>query len=327
MTWEGHTVFPAGIEPYGGDVLPGHAAAFGADLVLTLMDLWVLGPGPLQDRPSAAWLPVDCAPLSLMDARALEGGTVPVAMSRFGQRMLADAGWTASYVPHGIDTRVFAPGDKAAARAEIGLPGDAYVIGLNATNIDAVRKGFAEQFWAFAMFLKDHPDALLLVHTQPSGYSAALDLRELAARLQIGSRICWTDYYKYATGAYSPGDMARWYAALDLYSGCSYGEGFGLPLIEAQACGIPVVATDGSAMTEVAGPHAYLTGSEPFWNASHRSFWTKPHIAEIHAAYNAAYAATPDREALRAHALVYDADLVFAEYWKPVMAELEEGCR
>ena len=38
--------------------------------------------------------------------------------------------------------------------------------------------------------------------------------------------------------------MAGWYRSLDVLSACSYGEGFGLPILEAQACGSPAIVTD-----------------------------------------------------------------------------------
>jgi glycosyltransferase involved in cell wall biosynthesis len=45
--------------------------------------------------------------------------------------------------------------------------------------------------------------------------------------------------------------MALLYNAADVYMGASMSEGFGIPLIEAQACGLPVVTTDFSAMPEL----------------------------------------------------------------------------
>jgi glycosyltransferase involved in cell wall biosynthesis len=322
--WNGLPVYPAGIEPYGGDVLAGHAADWKADLVITLMDAWVLDGNMLASLPKVAcWMPMDCAPLSLLDQQVLNiSGITPVAMSRFGRQQLADAGFAPLYVPHGIDTQVFAPGDKAAARKMAGLPGDAYVIGVNAQNLDAVRKAWPEQMTAFAIFRKTHPEALLLVHTQPNGFNAGLDLVELASRLRISDSVRWTDTYRYACGGNTPEEMACWYACLDLYSGCSYAEGFGLPLLEAAACGIPAVTTDFSAMPEVAGPGTLLVPGDPFFNPRHRSFWVKPNVAAIAAAYEKAFQSEPDRTGLREHAVAYDVEQVMAEHWRPALEVL-----
>jgi glycosyltransferase involved in cell wall biosynthesis len=275
----------------------------------------------------ACWMPVDCTPLSVMDRQFLRtSGVTPIAMSEFGRGELGNAGFEALYAPHGIDTSVYAPQDKAAARQALGVPQDAFVIGINMANIDAVRKAFPEQFAAFAIFRRSHPEALLLMHSHQTGPGTGLDLRDMLNRLDIAAAVRWTHPYQYTVGGYSPAEMARWYACLDVYSGCTYAEGFGLPLLEAAACGIPAVATNFSAMPQVAGPHALLVGSEPFWNPRHQSWWGKPLIAEIAGAYEAAFKTVPDRDAIREHALEYDADKVFAEHWKPVLAKLEEKC-
>ena len=323
--WEGFPVFPGGLEAYGNDVLPGHAARFGADLVLTLMDAWVLYPDIVSKLNMACWMPVDCTPLSVMDRQFLRtSGVTPIAMSEFGVAELATAGFEALYAPHGLDTSVFAPQDKAAARTALGVPQDAFVIGINMANIDAVRKAFPEQFAAFAIFRRSHPEALLLMHSHQTGPGSGLNLGDMLNRLDIAGAVRWSHPYQYTCGGYSPAEMARWYACLDVYSGCTYAEGFGLPLLEAAACGIPAVATNFSAMPQVAGPQALLVQSEPFWNPRHQALWGKPLISDIAAAYEAAFKSESDRDALRAHALEYDADKVFAECWVPLMKILED---
>ena len=72
----------------------------------------------------------------------------------------------------------------------------------------------------------------------------------------------------------------------------SFAEGFGLPLLEAMACGTPVAASDRGALPEIAGGHARLCDPES--------------PADIAAALLAALAATPaEREAARAHAAAF----------------------
>ena len=115
--WNGHLVLPGGQDPYGSDIIVSHARYVKADLVITLMDVWPLDAGQIRSLrvdhgiPVAHWMPVDCDPLGAMDERHLKTtGAIPIAMSRFGQRMLAEAGLDALFVPHGIDTKVFTPG-------------------------------------------------------------------------------------------------------------------------------------------------------------------------------------------------------------------------
>jgi hypothetical protein len=53
-------------------------------------------------------------------------------MSRFGERMLTQAGLQPLYVPHGVDTQLFHPGvcKRDDARRMLGLPTDGYIVGM-----------------------------------------------------------------------------------------------------------------------------------------------------------------------------------------------------
>lgn len=325
--WQGIPVFGGGMELYGADVVAGHAREWRADVVLTLMDIWALGPRALKGLPApACWLPVDCSPLSVMDQATLEqSGAVPIAMSEHGRRELAAAGFAPLYAPHGIDTGVFTPVEEAQKRrlrAEARIPEDAFVIGINAANLDGVRKGFPEQFAAFSLFRQEHPEALLMVHALAAGTVAGTDLNMLAKRTGIADAIAWSSPYRYAAGSYAPADMADWYRMLDVFSGAAWAEGFGLPPLEAQSCGVPVVVTDFSAMPQLCGSGWKVPG-DLFWNPRHAAWWCKPRIAEIAAAYKAAHAGEGDPVAARAFAETYDADRVLKEHWAGVLAGLE----
>jgi glycosyltransferase involved in cell wall biosynthesis len=52
--------------------------------------------------------------------------------------------------------------------------------------------------------------------------------------------------------------LALLYSAADVFVSTSWGEGFGLPALEAMACGTPVIAQDCSAISEVVGPGGVL---------------------------------------------------------------------
>ena len=57
-----------------------------------------------------------------------------IAMSKFGVEETHKAGLDCMYVPHGVDTNVFKPGDKAEARQRLGLPQDKFIVGTVAMN-------------------------------------------------------------------------------------------------------------------------------------------------------------------------------------------------
>ena len=119
--------------------------------------------------------------------------------------------------------------------------------------------------------------------------------------------------------------VAALFSMFDLYSGCSEGEGFGLPILEAQACGVPAVVTRSSAMTELCAS-GWTVGGQRHWVGGHESWWMTPDVEEIAERYEHAYAMRrfPEpREAAREFALEYDVDLVTANFWKPALAECE----
>lgn len=307
-----------------------HAKHFGADLVIAHMDDWALPKETLKDIPLACWMPVDTWPLSQMiyDSQKAVDVAWPLAISKFGAVMLSEAGFKPLYVPHGIDTSLFCPPeDRKALRQAMGVD-DRFVILMVAANLDKVRKGYPEQLAAFSRFYSRHNDALLVIHTvrhTPQG----LNLPQAAARMAIPQEaIRFSDQYLTTTGLVEPEMMRGTFGMADLYSGCSYAEGFGLPVLEALACGIPVVVTNGSAMPEVAGPAGWKVKSEQYWAAGHGAWWEKPLIADIVKAYEAAYTRGQSyqakKKAAREHAVSYDVERVLAEYWSPAMTELEK---
>jgi glycosyltransferase involved in cell wall biosynthesis len=312
------------------DLVPGHYRHHQADLLISLMDAWVLSPEMLTEQGMrvAHWMPIDCAPLSVMDRKVLdEGKGRPVAMSRHGRRMLENAGYSPLFVPHGTDSAVFAPlPDRDAAREQMGFTGR-FTIGINAANQDPFRKGFAEQLEAYAEFARAHPQALLTVHTRAQTRQGT-DLPALITALGIPERqVRLGDQYLIAAGLVGQQDVAQWYAALDVLSNCSFGEGFGLPVLEAQSCATPVIVTDCTAMSELCGS-GWLVEGTGWWNRAHAAYWTRPSVPAITAAYEEAFALWQSgglrayRDKARQFALAYDADRVLTEHWQPVLEEL-----
>jgi glycosyltransferase involved in cell wall biosynthesis len=64
------------------------------------------------------------------------------------------------------------------------------------------------------------------------------------------------------TGYISPQELAAWYAKASIFAFPSLDEGFGMPVLEAMAAGVPVVTSNRSALPEVAGDAALLVNPE-----------------------------------------------------------------
>ena len=328
IEWNGIPITGCARDSAGNDILPQNHEYLKADLTITLADAFGLEKcaSIMRDINVAMWFPVDCNPLGRGDAAVLrESQAIPIAMSLFGKGVLEAEGAEPLYVPHGVDTKVYSPGDGSAYRDMIpGITDDTFVIGMVAMNRDPVRKGFQEQLLAFSVFHSRHPDSFLVIHGSPGGGS---NLTAMANKLGISTAISFPDTYSYELNLISEEQLAGFYRGLDVLSMCSYGEGFGLPLIEAQACGIPVITTEFSAMAELCGAGWTVTGTS-WWSDGHQSWWLRPDVEDIVNAYEMAWQAKergdlPKTQA-REFAMQYDTDRVAELFWAPALDEIEK---
>jgi glycosyltransferase involved in cell wall biosynthesis len=314
--------------PFMGDgvpdeMLPYHAQAVKPDLVIILYDLWHFGipPERLPNFPVAFWMPVDHSRLHSKELAHLESGRVyPVAMSDFGRKIITDAGFSCGYVPHAIETNKWGP--LTSARAEIresfGIPEGSFVVGINGTATDPTRKGLYEQIEAFTRLWRKHPESILMMHTLP-GFVHGMDV--LAAMDVCGlplDVVRFPPVYDYLRGGIPADNMISWYNALDVLSNATYGEGFGLAAIEAQACGTPVILSKGSTGKQLVGP-GWLVDTQNYWNAQHRALWHAPNIHSIYRAMELAYRdANKRRKAAWQFAAAYEVETV-GPMWGPVL--------
>jgi glycosyltransferase involved in cell wall biosynthesis len=331
MQREGLTCYPSD-EHWGNKTIATFAEHHQADLILALCDAWVLKPDewPKGTR-MAVWTPIDHYPIPPAVLAVLAHERIrPIAMSRYGEKLMNEASLDPLYVPHSVDTEAFRPRPEArdAARDALEIPRDAFLVGMvaaNKGNPSIPRKGFPQAFHAFSRFARDHQDAYMYVHTeaQPTvGGGINLDHLAVAVGTPQG-RLRFPPDKAWHLGM-SRDVVAMVYQACDVLLNPSMGEGFGIPLLEAQASGCPVIASDHSAMTELTQA-GWLVGGDPWWDALSDSFFIVPSHDSIVAALEAAYEARDDQQ-LRAAAVefaqAYDADRVTSEFWKPALDTL-----
>lgn len=338
IMWEGEgqtiPVFAGLGTTYGNEWIQGHANAFfggneRGGLVFTLMDVLALDPDVYGKLNAACWTPVDHDPVTPTQRNFFNSTTAfPIAMSRYGEEALEE--FDPYYVPHGIDCKVYKPLDRAEVRKALGVEEDIFIVGMVAANKgNPSRKCFSEAIQAFARLYEKHDNAVLYLHTETSGLiSQGPPVLEIAGACGLPPEaVQTTDQYRYLFVPAPAEEMAAIYSAFDVLLAPSMGEGFGIPLMEAQACGIPVIGTDFSAMKEVIGA-GWKVGGQKFWTGQ-RSFQMLPFIDEIYEALEEAYGQPSLQEAqlrekARRHALKYDADWVMQEYMLPVLADIEE---
>ncbi len=315
-------------ENLGQDVVQGHYKHFGADLAITLTCSWVFTPMVWRDMRTIMITPVDTAPLpgrqgmSAKDYDVLTGSAaMPAAVCRYGEAQMRSRGLDPLTLFHGIDTGTFAP-PKQRQKTRRGKGIDhMFVVGINAMNHERARKNFNEAFGAFAALHEAHPKSLLALHTMPI-LPEGLNLPALAHEWGISDAILWSDAYQLATGGASWEALADWYGSLDVLLSLG-NEGFGLPVVEAMACGTPVIAGDWGPAPELTAGTGWLVKGQPEWNNWHLKHWRVPILDEVTAALEDAYKhAREHRGAVRIAALDWDAATIWDEHWVPVLKDL-----
>ncbi|WP_161893618.1 D-inositol-3-phosphate glycosyltransferase [Gordonia spumicola] len=139
----------------------------------------------------------------------------------------------------GADLERYSPGDRLAARARVGLRPDDVVV----TFVGRIQPLKAPDVLLRAMAPLIRSDAAgrlrLLVVGGASGNGAGLPeaLVDLAAGLGVSAGVTFLP-------PQAPADLADVYRASDLVAVPSYSESFGLVALEAQACGVPVIAAN-----------------------------------------------------------------------------------
>lgn len=324
-------VLPSLYDGVGNDILPAHYAfwkqAGGGEAptqLITLYDVWPYQRERFKDIPIASWVPIDHYPVPTAVAEWCHEHDA-IAMSKYGQQQLAAAGIESTYIPHAIE-RVFHPMD--GARAELEWDPDAFYVLINAANKGAtpMRKAWSEMFGALAIFMHNHPDVRLHLHTERIGAQSP-DLQQIVDMWRLPTeRVEWSPQFALKVGQIEQSDVARLYSAADVLLATSKGEGFGIPVVEAQACGLPVIVSNWTAQPELVGG-GWVADVQPDWNPAQGAFFCTPIISSIVARLEDAYAARDDVD-IRAKAIAkaaeYDADKVFFESWVPYLATLEE---
>jgi glycosyltransferase involved in cell wall biosynthesis len=153
--------------------------------------------------------------------------------------------------PLGFERKLFhpaAPEDTGLARrvrVGLGIPERSRF--LFHVSSGEKRKNLPRVLEAFARLAASHPDLHLVKAGRDLKAGNAPRAQAQARELGIADRVLFL-------GAVDDARLADLYRAADCFVFPSLAEGFGLPVLEAQGCGCPVVTSNTTALAEIAGP-------------------------------------------------------------------------
>jgi glycosyltransferase involved in cell wall biosynthesis len=334
--WEGIPLFPGGADAYANDVIAKAAKAWQADVVITLKDTLVFQPQAMQGIRWLPMTPIDHDPPSPVVIERCRASYRPIAYAPHGFRVLRQAGLDPLYAPHAYDPAVFNPQSKAEARAALGIDPSLFIVGTVAVNRGGLpsRKLWPENLQAFARFAADKPEARYFLHTDMAddGYEGGVALRPFCAQLGILDKVIFCDQERYRvphTGGFPQQYMNAFYNSIDVLNAVSLGEGFGIPALEAQATGCPVIVGDWCAHEDLCfggwkvqkseAHHAYNYDGQQGW-----VYIARPDAiaAKMEDCYRYRHE-TQRREMAIAGCAPYQIETVVRDHWLPLLAELE----
>lgn len=217
----------------------------------------------LRHRPIIAYMPVDSEgypePWNM-----LSEAVQPVVMASHGLKAFPSG----RLVYHGVSSDFFRPVSegplytstgikietKSDAKKAFGYDPDSFLV--LRVDRNSLRKDFADTWRALVPVMKKYSDIHVHLHCQAKDEGA--DLRYLLTRdPDTEERFHFPGNVNSFRGLANE-DLAVLYNAADLFVSTSMGEGFGLTIAEAMSTGLPVIATDFSATSEVVGDAGVL---------------------------------------------------------------------
>jgi len=181
-----------------------------------------------------------------------------VAMTKFGQDSMPGS----ELVHHGVDSTTYSPQNKKDAKRQLGFDPDRFLI--LRVDKNSLRKNYADSWRALRPILRKYADIDVHFHCLPNADDGINIRAFISGDEDIRDRLSFSRDLGGFTG-WGDSQMASLYSAADLFISTSMGEGFGLTIAEALACGTPVIAQNVSAITEVVGPGGVvLDPARPF---------------------------------------------------------------
>lgn len=295
-------------EKYGQKMYDDVVRRFHPDVVLTIHEAWAVSHIASRPRKHAliGYFPIDGIPVSPRWSQIFAMYDKVVAYGKFGADGIRDIGVGISpeTIPHGVDLDVFKPlpdEERLACKKMLGHE-KSFIVGCVARN--NVRKRLDRLVGAFHAFRRpwqscplcgyvmhqwaDEPakycgscgsfdllsgeakeDAYLYLHCKPTD-SYGLDLPVLVNQYHLAGHVGMPAGMDEGDGC-NDAVLSRVYNGLDVFVLPTGGEGWGLPILEAMACGIPTLVTNYSGHLDFCVGASELIDVETYITMEHNT--------------------------------------------------------
>jgi glycosyltransferase involved in cell wall biosynthesis len=181
-------------------------------------------------------------------------------LPRIESRIIACSNWAAqgfincgapteriSVVPCGVDPATFRPlppDERAALRRQLGWEGKLILLNISAMTGN---KGVRFLLKAAASLVQKFPGLAIVLKGSDALYASGQFAQGAFGTLTPAEAQLISSRLSYAGHTFTTARIAQLYQAADLYVSPYLAEGFNLPVLEAAACGLPVICTRGGS--------------------------------------------------------------------------------
>jgi len=314
-----------------------HCNQLGVDISILHTDWWAFSPFPRIMKYPCIYSPMDHINYPEEILTFTRAYRRIIALAKFQKEYLKTEGIDSIVIPHGIDLSLYKPLNKELCKKEFNIEEGKFVFGTVGANSDKEdRKFHLGMMKAMRYFLDNNPDVkdiVWLYHTNPSD-PRGLPLLWMMKKMKLENIIRFTLPDVFNIGL-SEDKLVRMYNTMDVHLLCSKREGFGLPILESQACKVPNIVHDFSSMPELVKGHGWIAKSV----AKDLNYLTTPLCADcaipdvydIADKISRAYFKDREREKYakvsRQFSLKFNWDDLIINKWLPLLEEIENDIK